>query len=259
MKMTVETETETKIKSVTRKIKALLSKTIAAGATEAEAMSAFTLAHKLLAEYQLSLSDLDLREEGTSHIKQSMDHIAKRMSVLVGKYCECKVWMSDSQPVFKFIKVGTKQKKIRDGEQYTKINFIGIRSDADFAEWLMAALSSYVQGKEMAFLFGDYCGTADDAEDFVTGCINRINERLKFEIDKRNANKAASTGRDLVPLKNAMITEKFAALGITLNHKTATAYRVQNQSAYNSGVAAGNGVTFNRPVQAEDRTQRLLK
>jgi len=256
----METQKQIDLKNITRKIKALLAKTVEAGASEAEAMSAFTLAHKLLEAHQLSLSDLDLREEGTHHVTQTLDHIAMRMSVRVGQYCECKVWKSELRPVFKYIKVGKKEKKIPAGEEYTKINFIGIRSDADFAEWLMAALTSYVSGREMSYMFGDFCGTAQDAEDFTTGCIDRINARLKEEIDKRKANRLQSTGRDLVPLKNAMINERFATLGISLISNSAQSFRVMNQDAYADGNRAGDGVTFNRPVSRdEDRSQRLLK
>lgn len=259
--MNAESINESQIKSVTRKIKALLAKTVEAGASEAEAMSAFTKAHELLEAYQLNLSDLDLREEGTQHIVQTMDIIARRLSKKVSKYCECKVWMSDMQPIYKFVKMGKnkKEKKIYMGQDYTKINFMGIKTDADFAEWLMLALASYVQGKEMSFLFSHDDATVEDTEDFTTGAIDRINERLQYEIDKRNANKAASTGRDLVPLKNAMITEAFAKLGITLNTTTPANYRVMNAQAYMNGQQAGNGVSFNRPVSSEDRSVKLLR
>ena len=250
---------EKNIKNVTRKIKALLAKTVEAGATEAEAMSAFTLAHKLLEEYQLNLSDLDLREEGTSCVVQTMDNIARRMSRRVGEYCECKVWMSEPRPKFKYVKVGSKEKKVQDGKEYTKINFLGIKSDADFAEWLMAALSSYVQGKEVAFMFADFCASVEDAEDFTSGCINRINERLKLEIDKRNAKRATSTGRDLVPLKNAMITEAFNKLGLLLKDAERSHYRVMNREAYERGQNAGDGVSFNRPVHRDNYETKLLK
>lgn len=255
--MTIKTQTEEQ-KNLARKIKALLAKTVEAGASEAEAMSAFTLAHRLLEQHQMSLSDLDLREEGTCHSVQSMDHIARRMSTLVGKYCECKVWMSDYQPVYKYVRIKNKEKKIFNGNEYTKINFIGIKSDCDFAEWLMAALAGYVQGREMSYMFGELCATAADAEDFVTGCIDRINKRLREEIDARKAKRVVSTGRDLVPLKNAMITEAFAKLGISLKKEDNLNFRVMNQDAYARGNAAGDGVTFNRPINRDSDNGPLL-
>jgi len=237
--------TEKDIKNVTRKIKALLAKTVEAGATEAEAMLAFTKAHELLAEYQLNLSDLDIREEGTEHVQKDINTYVDRLCVRVGKYCECKTWRGDWDK-----KVG-----------YTKVNFIGIKTDADFAEWLMTALVSYVAGREMAFLWSDECDSGNSAHDFVSGCIDRINERLKEEIDKREFARSwtASTGRDLVPLKNAMIAEKFNQLGIRLVASRKTNYRVMDQNAFNAGQAAGDGVSFNRPIHSDSNTQRLLK
>lgn len=242
------------IKNVTRKIKALLAKTVESGATEAEAMSAFTKAHELLNEYQLSLSDLDIREEGTAHIEKDMDIIAQRMSTKVGRYCECKVWKSDWVRNVKIVN----RKKVDMG-YYTKINFIGIKTDADFAEWLLFALTNYVAGQEMNFLFSSDNTNEYAGDDFISGCIKRINTRLQEEIDRRELMKFTSSGRDLVPLKNAMISEAFAKLGVNLVNSPGYATRIVDERAFAKGIRAGDGVSFNRPVHHDSTEQRLLK
>lgn len=232
--------TETEIKSVTRKIKALLAKTIEAGASEAEAMSAFTKAHEMLEQYQLNLSDLDLREEGTSHFTREVNHIIDGLTYRVAMYCEVKPWRTENR---------------------TRMHFLGIKSDVEFAEWLLTALADYVAGKEMAFIFGDNDGSGYDAEDYKQGCISRINERLKAEVEKREFDRqwSKSTGRDLVPLKNAMIDEAFSKFGIRLAGFRGRATRIVNADAFYAGKKAGDGVTFHRPVHDNRETQRRLK
>lgn len=239
---------EQEIKSVTKKIKALLAKTIESGATEAEAMSAFTKAHEMLSAYQLNLSDLDIREEGTNKVEMEMDLIIRRLFTKVAKYCDCKGWMSEP-------KVDRKTKETL----WSKVSFLGIKTDADFAEWLITALASYVQGKQMAFLFHPDNHSSRDTDDFVTGCIDRINERLQYEIDKRNAQKASYGGRDLVPLKSAMINEAFNRLNMRMITAKSVQLSVNNSSAYLSGRKTGDGVTFNRPVSDNRDFQKLLK
>lgn len=249
------TKDENETKKLVHKIKSLLAKTVEAGASEAEAMAAFTKAHELLEQYQLNLSDLDLREEGTDHRIPGLDPVSEMIYHRVGQYCECKSWKSDWKETMTEVKVG-RRKKRTFSRGYTKIHFLGIKSDADFAEWLLAALSSYVHNKEVSFMFSG--GDDEDlSDDFVLGICARINERLIELINARKLKRQFSTGRDLVPVKNAMVTEAFAKLGIDLS-KTSRTYRAVDERAFQAGRQAGDGVTFNRPIHSQ-RPEEILK
>lgn len=226
-------------KKLIHKIKSLLAKTVEQGASEHEAIMAMNKAHELLEKYQLNLSDLDIREEGTEHITiNKFDQIKLDLAVQVAKYCECKVW-----------------KIPREKE----IHFLGIKTDAQFAEWLLLALADFVSKQEAIFMFSNDCGTKLQVDSFTQGCVKRINERLREEIAKRTIkNQFATTGRDLIPLKNAMITEAFKQLGIHLGAGRAQRQGYVDPNAYNRGKEAGNNVGFNRPINRESNERKLL-
>lgn len=240
---------ENTTKSLIRKIKALLAKTIEQGATEFEAMNAMAKAHELLAKHQLELSDLDIREEGTEKISVELDIIKNDLAVNVAKYCECRVWQNSKEK---------------------KLYFLGIKTDALFADWLILALADFVTKQEVSFMFSDDCTTTAkgtkakqaklEINSFVQGCCKRINERLREEIMKRERERRSftSTGRDLVPLKNAMITEAFAKLNLNLGRARETKRQNVDPNAYSAGRKAGESVGFNRPVNRDNSNERKL-
>lgn len=115
-------------KSIAFKIKALLAKTTQAGCSEAEAMMAAHKAKELLDKYQIDLSELDLREEGTSETEVQMSAISRDLSGSVAAYCEVKSWRSQG-----------------------KHHYLGLKSDVFFAEWLLLALTSFVQRKTLDY------------------------------------------------------------------------------------------------------------
>lgn len=219
-------------KAMAFKIKALLAKTTEAGCSEAEALAAAHKAHELLAKYQLSLSDLDLREEGTEQMSVNIDANVRDLAVAVGKYCECKVW-----------------------EGQGKMHFLGIKSDAFFAEWLMLALSSFVARKTLDYSLSQITVFQRDVQDFSIGCSQRISQRLLDEVALRAAD--VVTGRELTIVKGQLITEAWAKKNITL--RSANWRRSASASeAYSAGVAAGNAARFNRPVARDEFETRAI-
>lgn len=246
------TTEQDKKRNLALKIKALLAKTVSAGCTEEEALSSFQKAHELLETYQMDLSDLDIREEGTQQTETHFSEVANKLAVRVAKYCDCETWSTSKHELRG---KGRRQKweTVRD-----RIKFIGLKTDADFAEWLLFALTSYVEGREMSFLFSD--GNEKEWGDtstlsFTDGCIKRINERLRDETAKRAS--ARSTGRDLVPLKNAMVREAIQRAGIQITYGTFQ-YNERDSNAFAAGKRAGDGVSFNRPMSDNRETQKRL-
>src|SRR3974390_1440464 len=77
------------------KIKALLAKTVAAGCTEAEAMSALDLAQRLMAEWEISGTDLKFGGEQCVMNERDVDdrtQIRKFLAVAVARFCQCETW-----------------------------------------------------------------------------------------------------------------------------------------------------------------------
>lgn len=71
--------------------------------------------------------------------------------------------------------------------------------------------------------------------------------RLREEVAKRRADVKLSDGRSLVVVKSALLNAEFAKLGLRLQASRRTA-STHSAAAYNAGQDAGNGASFNRPV-----------
>lgn len=216
--------------SIIHKIKALMAKTIESGATPEEALLAMAKAHELLAKYQINLSELDLKEEGTEKRALALDpkmHM-RYMALHVARYCDCKVWTQTA----------TKQ-----------LHFLGLTTDAQFAEWLITALISFVQKNTMFWSMDQTYVTRNTLEDYALGIITTINARLKEEIARRQQQQATGEQNALVVVKNAMVQQAFNALGLNLRNGSNTVY-TRGTSAFAQGQQKGNEVGFNRPITA---------
>lgn len=224
-------------RTIALKIKALLAKTTESGCTEAEALEAAAKAAELLHKYQLDLSELDLREEGTAEAAVEYDDLARALAGMVAKYCECKVW---GEP--------------RKG----KMKFLGLTSDAWFAEWLMLALTAFVKRKGLEYSLDQRNVFQSDITDFRFGCINRINERLKAEIDARKAEAQGATGRALIVLKDQLVTEAWVKKNLNLRSSNWRHGGTTHSAAYASGYAKGGDARFARPVERHGFEQRKL-
>ncbi len=222
-------------RAVALKIKALLAKTTEAGCTEEEAMAAAHKAHELLAKYQLNLSELDLREEGTDEASVIYDDVTHALCSAVAAYCEVKVW----------------------SESFKTIKFLGLQSDAFFAEWLMLALSAFVKRKGLDFsLESTKKIYQSDIVEFRAGCSNRICKRLRDEVEERKRN--AVTGRELMIVKGHLISEAWAKKNLNLSPGRSSYRGNAASAAYQAGVAAGDQARFARPVARDEFSQKMI-
>lgn len=241
-------------KKIAIKIKALFAKTTEAGASEAEALSAMTKGRELLEKYQLELSDLDIREEGMEVKRCDFTFISEQLYYEVGQYCECKSWRSSE-----WVEKPMKRKNSR--QQYElqyHFRFLGIKSDVIFAEWLISALCAFVDNQQADFFLDHPSVSVSESNDFVAGCVTRIKERLVHEVAERFRNRPLSTGRDLIPLKNAMIAEKMAAMGVKLTSYRREGVSYRDASSFNAGRAAGDNVGLHRPMNYQSSDPKLI-
>lgn len=227
------TTSEDNKKSIAFKIKALLTKTTQAGCSEAEAMMAAHKAKELLDKYQIDLSELDLREEGTDETEVQMSAISRDLSGSVAAYCEVKSWRDDY-----------------------KHHYLGLKSDVFFAEWLLLALTSFVQRKTLDYSLNTVKIYQNDVAEFQIGCAKRIRERLQAEVEARKAERS-STGRELIIVKDQLVTEAWAKKNLQLSGGSRPRQALASQH-YMAGHSAGGEARFSRPVSRDEFQTKAL-
>ena len=226
------------LSSIANKLRAL--RAIAeegSGATENERLNAAKLYAELLEKTHMDASELELREEGTRlasvefGTRSNAITAVRGMATGIAKFTSCKCWAD-----------------YRTGA----IHFLGLASDADFAEWLVRSLVAHVQSEALAWSFEAEPGDAyaGDIQAFVGAASQRIGQRLKDMC----APHVPGTG--LVVVRSKLIDEAFAALGISLGragHMTVNG----RGHVIAAGQAAGDRASFARPLNGGNDTLRI--
>jgi hypothetical protein len=225
--------------SLAARVKALLAKTVENGATEAEALAALAKARELMDRYQLDQGALGLEEEGTEmyrqpfstdkHLGRIANDIKFHLASTIGDFTDTRIWRSRKDHCFKVF---------------------GLRSDTDFASYLLDHLANYIINAQASYhlqcVLDDIAPLSTAGEDsFITGAICRINERLTAMSRERHG---TSTGRALIPLKNALVRRDFDRLGIHLSTSRGRYGNAADSGALAAGQRAGDRATFARPV-----------
>lgn len=245
--------------SVIRRIKALLAKTTENGCSEEEAMSAALKAREMMDRYQIDLGAAEMEADGfllNEYSVQNPNFIqsyGKRLAYYIGRFCEV-------QP---FISSGV-------------VNYLGLRSDVEFASWLTETLDAFVNRKANEYLsefnrvkvrgtkpradtrifdmFGDQPrerGRSDYDErhqrrSFAEGVVRGLNERLDQMSKEREKHRA--TGRGIVVSKPGLIKAEMARRGIVLGKARRSGGYCADGNAYDAGKSAADKATFGRPV-----------
>jgi len=228
--------------SLIEKILALMSKTVDNGCSEHEALAALDKARAMMDAYEVTESDLQLTKEESAVLRsepagtKDANGIKAGLAVAVAAFTDCRVW------------------KGRQGG----LVFCGMKSDAQFATWLLDNLTSFVQGELMRHLMGSVAGNADRRlviNGFVGGCTSRISGRLNA-LCAQSATVASTNGRALVVVKTAAISEKMKEHGVHLRGG-GSSRRLYDPSAYAAGKAAGDRASFGRPVTGANAQARI--
>jgi hypothetical protein len=246
------------LKSVAARVRALLAKTVENGATEAEALAAAEKASELLQKYQLTLTDAELRSEGVTEERvdghqpasgkvDKKFNIKRNLSVAVARFCECKVWRSR-------------------GWKDEQLVFLGLRSDAEFAVWLVDSLTLFVSTESARYVasrdWPDGPTRWKARASFIDGCCSRISGRLyKLASERDKSDAKTATGTSLVVVKGALVTEAHEkarkALGL---HKSRSRGRdISDGGAFAAGAAAGERAAFGRPVNGNGHVRAIAK
>jgi hypothetical protein len=229
---------------IVEKIKALVSKTVDKGCTEAEALAALDKARAMMDAYEISEDELLLTKEETAVLRSeppnSLDphNIKFHLMGAVADFCSCQAW----------------QLRKREGKAVT---FCGLSSDAQLATWLLDTLAAFVQA-ELANHLMDTLPPRGERRSvirvFVDGCCKRISDRLNA-LHAQSAAAATSNMRELVVIKSAAVDAKMKECGIRvcglcLGGQT-------DSGSHRAGAAAGDRASFGRPVSGRNATLRL--
>lgn len=226
-------------KALLAKVRALLSKTVANGCTEAEALAALTKARAMMAEHDLTDADFAFGGEEVrveAKFKTDRDHARDYLATAVAAFCNCKCW---------------------SGFSHEETKFCGLESDTIFAHWLLDMLGDFV-GRELAnYLERTWTPHSPsirrtESNGFVTGCTGRIAQRLR----ELTPEPPSGNGRGLVVARNALIDRHMQALGIILKRPRSRLHRIDNR-ARRAGAAAGENAQFNRPLNDGEAVKQL--
>lgn len=218
---------------ILERIRVLLMRTTKNGCTEAEAMEAAEKVNKLLSEYSISMTDVEIGQSGCiTNFVMGRHPVFKLCGVPIARFFDCKCWLDSRY-------------------EQEMIYFFGLTQDVNSAIWLTEVIRDAMNSEKNMFLVtqrkaGKPVGRTGGSS-FLIGMSSRINERLREIKAATSGEEIASTGRNLIVVKNAVVTEQFAKLNLNLRSNQ-TNRDVKNSSAFFAGREAGNKVGLHRPV-----------
>jgi hypothetical protein len=232
--MTVQPELAALDRLKTR-IQGLRSKTTDNGCTEAEALLAAAKVAELLDRYDLSLTDVEIRNAACEQ-REYETYRKKRVPIdgcigAIANFCDCRVWREKNQ-------VGD-----------TRYVFFGLRSDIEVAHYLTEVIDNAVR-----FELGRYKMSAGYRRfrhqdrhiansSFTLGMVASVADKLKAMKRERDVVNNG-TGRDLVVLKVSAVDAELEKLDLklrTVRHTT----RMVTPVAYEAGGVAGASLAIN--------------
>ena len=212
------------------RIQALRAKTVAQGCTEQEALAAAEKVAELLDRHGLSLGELDFRAQPCEGI--GVETGRKRFGPIddcvsaIAAFFDCRVWAEQSR------------------HAALRYVFFGLRGDVTAAHYLYELVEQAFATETRTFQSGPiYAGMAgarrQATSSFQIGLGDGIRTKLHSLRAARAAAQRGSGGRDLVPVKSAMVDEEMARLGLATRQRCGTGGRQVLSDAFAAGTAAG--------------------
>lgn len=227
-----------KRKAIAARIRALLSKTVANGCTEDEAIAAAEKVAELLALYDLSMDEVELRASPFSRSEQDHDpdDVGDRFWVVANAISEL---------------TGTKSWVSRAGVRPVRHSFFGLAHEVEIATYLLDICSRAVQTE---------CSRAAGEWAVFRRAIRRSRriafldgmcDRLAFRI--RALRPPTPKGTGLVVLRKELIVEEMKRQGLRFDAANSRCSRDFDPS-YQKGVAAADRVALDPGVKPPDKT-----
>jgi hypothetical protein len=213
--------------AIIEKIKALLAKTTANGATEAEMLSALDKASAMMDAYDITDADVQVAKDEAAMLHadppdlKDPHKIKWRLCNAVGNFCGVQIYRSRHE---------------------TGLKCIGMPSDLEFAMWLLDNLADFIFAELYGHLIGCLAPKSERRviiRSFTEACCERIGARL-CELVERSTVARTSNGRELVLVKDAAIKAFMKDNGIRLQSCSGYAPSNIDSTAQAAGRAAGD-------------------
>ncbi len=222
-----------------QRIQALRAKTVDHGCTEPEALSAAEKVAELLDRHGLSLSALDFQTQPCASVGVQTNR--RRITAIdtcvpaIAAFFDCRVWVERSK-----------------GAELRYV-FFGLRGDVTAAEYLYERVEQAFATETARFrngrLYFDMAGERRLATtSFQTGLAQGIAAKLEDMRLARNATQRSASGRDLVPVKAALVKAAFEKLGLNLHPRVVGGSRSVLTDAFAAGQTAGRAFNHNRAI-----------
>lgn len=213
------------------RLQALRAKTITNGCTEQEALAAAAKVAELLDRHDLSLSDLEIRDEQCAQSaiatnKKQRQPISACVPA-IAEYCDCKVWRE------------------KDEAGRLRYVFFGLRPSIEMAHYVYDVITvtmrnaweQYVRTQRL-IRYGQ-----DEKGSFLFGMAVSIAEKLMAMKTERDETLRRNSGRDLVVVRKAVVEAEFAKLDLSLRPGRGSGKKVA-AGAFEAGHAAGQRVSI---------------
>lgn len=226
---------KTDLDKLRNRLQALRAKTVTNGCTEEEALAAASKVAELLDRHDLSLSDLEIREEQCEQSaiatnKKQRQPISACVPA-IAEFCDCKVWRE------------------KDADGRIRYVFFGLRPSIEMAHYIYDVIAGTMQraweqyAHSQRFIRYGH----DEKGSFLFGMAVSIADKLMVMKEERDEAIRISSGRDLVVLRHAVVESEFAKLDLNLRRGRASGKKVA-AGAFEAGQAAGQAVTINPAV-----------
>lgn len=217
------------------RLQALRAKTVTNGCTEEEALAAAAKVAELLDRHDLSLSDLEIREETCAQSaivtnKKQRQPISACIPAIAA-FCDCKVWRE------------------KDADGRIRYVFFGLRPGIEMAHYVHDVIALAMRGA-----WEQYAGSQrfiryghDEKGSFLFGMAASIADKLMTMKAERDDAIRIGSGRDLVVIRQAVVESEFAKLDLDLRPGRASGKKVA-AGAFEAGQAAGRTVAINPAI-----------
>ncbi|MDR3437445.1 DUF2786 domain-containing protein [Telmatospirillum sp.] len=217
------------------RLQALRAKTVANGCTEEEALAAAAKVAELLDRHDLSLSDLEIREElcATSAVvtnRKQRQPISACVPA-IAEYCDCKVWRE------------------KDENGRVRYVFFGLRPSIEMAHYVYDVISAAMQTAWQQYAdsrrFIRY--GRDERASFLLGMAVSIAAKLEAMKARRDEANRVGNGRDLVVVRHAIVDAEYAKLDLNLRQGRASGKKVA-AAPFAAGQVAGQALALHPGV-----------
>jgi hypothetical protein len=221
--------------ALVQRIRALRAKTVAQGCTEQEALAAAEKAAELLDRYGLSLGELEFRAQPCDGHR----HPNRPAPVRADRHLH-----SQHRGVLRLPRLVEQM-----SGRALRYLFFGLRGDVAAAQYLYDLVERAFRTEADRFragaLYADMAAARRSAtHSFQVGLARGICDKLAQMQTAREASRRNVSGRDLVPVKAAMVDDALARLGLDLHCRQIGHGRRVLADAYAAGEAAGKRFDF---------------